>query len=166
MSVLELYRELYEHEKDSNHKMLDMLDSVPEANRSDTRFQRAVVLADHLAVCREKWLDYMGGTEQDRLAWWNETPDYAMLRSHFADIESNWTAYLAGLDEARLAGAFSFTESNGETYSLPVEVQVVQLLGHASYHRGQIALLVDQLGGETVDTDYVDWMWMKIQEKP
>jgi uncharacterized damage-inducible protein DinB len=44
---------------------------------------------------------------------------------------------------------------------VPVEVQVIQLFGHASYHRGQIALLVDQLGGEVVDTDYVDWWWAR-----
>ncbi len=31
MSLLEHYCELYEHEKDSNHKMLAMLELVPEA---------------------------------------------------------------------------------------------------------------------------------------
>jgi uncharacterized damage-inducible protein DinB len=51
-----------------------------------------------------------------------------------------------------------FSEGEGE-FSLPIEVQIVQLIGHASYHRGQVALLVDQLGGETVDTDYADWWW-------
>ncbi len=74
MSRIEHYRELYSYEKDCNPKMLAMIESVPEANRSDVRFQQAVTLA-----------------------------------------------------------------------------------GHASCHRGQIALLVDQLGGETVDTDYVYW---------
>ncbi len=54
MSLLERYRAWYEYEKDCNDKMLAMLESVPEANRSDPRFQRAVTLADHLAACREK----------------------------------------------------------------------------------------------------------------
>ena len=58
---------------------------------------------------------------------------------------------------------FEFTELNGESFRLPIEVQIVQLVGHASYHRGQIALLVDQLGGETVDTDYADWWWNNVQ---
>ncbi|MGC4045162.1 MAG: DinB family protein [Armatimonas sp.] len=42
-----------------------------------------------------------------------------------------------------------------------IEVQIVQLIGHAPYHRGQVALLVDQLGGEVVDTDYADWWWYR-----
>jgi uncharacterized damage-inducible protein DinB len=31
------------------------------------------------------------------------------------------------------------------------------VFGHAWYHRGQIAMLVKDLGGETVDTDYIFW---------
>ena len=48
MSLLERYRLWYEHEKDCNAKMLAMLESVPETNRTDARFQQAVSLADHL----------------------------------------------------------------------------------------------------------------------
>ena len=40
MSLLEQYRVLYEYEIDCNQKMLAMLESVPEASRSDARFQR------------------------------------------------------------------------------------------------------------------------------
>ena len=82
-----------------------------------------------------------------------------------AALESQWTDYLARLDEGRLAQDFTFTESNGESFSLPIEVQIVQLIGHSAYHRGQVALLVDQLGGETVDTDYADW-WYNQRERP
>ena len=159
MSLLERYRLMYEHEKDGNHKMLAMLESVPEANRRDARFQQAVTLADHLAACRENWLERMDGEGRDRAAWWDKRSDLATLRPRFAALESRWTEYLARLDEDRLAQNFEFTEGGEERFRLPIEAQVVQLFGHAFYHRGQIALLVDQLGGETVDTDYVDWYW-------
>lgn len=159
MSRLEHHRGQYEYEKDCNDKMLTMLESVPEDNRGDARFRKAVTLADHLAACREKWLDYMDGKGANDLLWWNEQCDLATLRPRIAALESLWTDYLARLDENRLARNFEFTESNGETFSLPTEVQIVQLIGHACYHRGQIALLVDQLGGEATDTDYVYWWW-------
>ena len=81
------------------------------------------------------------------------------MRPRFAALESHWTDYLTQLEEDHLAQDFEFTESNGERYRLPIEVQIVQLIGHAAYHRGQVVLLVDQLGGETVDTDYADWWW-------
>jgi len=161
MSLLERYRVLYEHEKDSNHTMLTMLESVPEASRRDARFQQAVTLAGHLAACRENWLDRMEGEERRPVAWWDAQCKLAPLRPRFTALESRWTDYLARLDEGYLVQYFEFSEGGEERFRLPAEVQIVQLFGHASYHRGQIALLVDQLGGETVETDYVDWWWAR-----
>ena len=43
--------------------------------------------------------------------------------------------------------------------------QLMQLVGHSYYHRGQIALLVDQLGGTTTDTDYFYWMVAQDRER-
>lgn len=159
MSLLERYRVLYEHEKDGNHKMLTMLESVPEAGRCEARFQQAVTLAGHLAACRENWLVRMEGKGDGEAAWWDERCDLATLRPRFTALESQWTEYLTGLEQDRLAQDFEFTEGGEERFHLPLKVQIEQLVGHAAYHRGQVALLVDQLGGETVDTDYVDWWW-------
>lgn len=159
MSLLEQYRALYEYEKDCNHKMLTMIESVPEANRGEARFQKAVTLAGHLAACRENWLDHMAGAGDHQVAWFDEACELSALRPRFAAIECRWTDYLAQLEADTLAQDFEFKEG-AESFCLPVEVQIVQLIGHAPYHRGQVALLVDQLGGETVDTDYADWWWM------
>jgi len=46
-------------------------------------------------------------------------------------------------------------------YRWSIEGQIVQLVGHAFYHRGQIAQIVDDLGGSTVDTDYLFWAYVK-----
>ncbi len=156
MSLTERYRTYYDYEKDCNEKMLAMLDSVPEASRGDARFQKVVTLAGHLAAVRENWLDHMDGSSDQQVAWFDPQCDFATLRPRFASLESRWTDYLSRLGEDQLAGEFEFAES-GQRFRLPTEVQIVQLFAHAGYHRGQIALLVDQLGGETVDTDYVYW---------
>jgi uncharacterized damage-inducible protein DinB len=174
---LEHYRVLYEYEKDCNAKMLTMLESVPQVNRDDARFRQAVILVDHLATCRERWLAYMKGEGSCHTACWNKHCDLATLRPRFTALESQWTDYLAHLtdylahlDEEQLAQDFEFTElnfefteSNGKSYRLPIEVQIIQLMGQASYDRGQVILLIDQLGGETVDTDYADW-WRVRQD--
>lgn len=161
MSLVERYRESYEHEKDCNQKMLAMIESVPQPGRSDAWFQQAVSLAGHLAACRENWLGRMDGTDREgfrQAAWFDEACDLATLGPRFAALQTRWTDYLARLEDGQLAQDFEFTEK-GQHFQLPTEVQIVQLFGHASYHRGQVALLVDQLGGETADTDYADWWW-------
>ena len=158
MSLLEHLRQSYAHEKDSDQKMLAMLHSVPDAGRGDARFSQAVSLAGHLVACRENWLDRMEGKGQHEAAWFDAACDLASLAPRFAAAEVRWTEYLARLNDDRLAQSFEFLEGDMR-FHLPLEVQIVQLGGHASYHRGQIALLVDQLGGTVTDTDYADWWW-------
>ena len=159
MSLLAHYRGLLEHEKDCNLKMLAMLESISVEQRSDAKFQRAVNIAGHLVACRENWLDYMNGNGTKLSSWFEDSCDYTLLAGRYASSEAAWEAYLAGLDDVTFAQDFEFAVSETERFSFPVEIQVVQLAGHAWYHRGQVALLVDQLGGVTVDTDYADWWW-------
>lgn len=154
MSKIDIYCDLYEYEKDCNSKMLAMIESVPESNQPDERFQQAVTLAAHLAFCREYWLNLIQGNDTQQGKYFDKTADLASLRPRFASLEAQWTEYLASLDETELAREFelAFGEYRMDWY---VEGQILQLLCHAPYHRGQVALLVDQLNGETVDTDYL-----------
>jgi uncharacterized damage-inducible protein DinB len=103
----------------------------------------------------------MDGTGNNRVPWIDEKCDLATLRPRFAAIESKWTDYLSRLEEDDLPRNFDLREGE-EVYSYPKGIQIFQLIGHAFYHRGQIALLVDQLGGEVIDTDYVDWALMRL----
>jgi uncharacterized damage-inducible protein DinB len=165
MSLLKHYRLMYEYEKDCDRKMIAMLESVPATNRDDARFQRAVSLAYHIAAGRENWLDFMDGEGHNQIPWNDPNCELAALPPRFAELESQWTGYFARIDENTLTGEFEFQLPGEGRFRLPIEVQIVQLIGHASYHRGQVALLVDQLGGETVDTDYADWWWFNCKDK-
>lgn len=156
MSLIERYRTLYAHEIDADAKLLAMIASVPAERRDDPGFQRAVNLAAHLAACRQNWLGFLTDDGAALSAWFEEAADFACLTERFARVHAAWSAYLASLDDDALVQDFEFTEM-GQRFRWNVEGQVLQLAGHGHYHRGQIALLVDQLGGETVDTDYVDW---------
>jgi uncharacterized damage-inducible protein DinB len=155
--LVERFRKWYEHEKAANQAMLNMLGSVPVERRTDPAFAKAVDLAAHLALCRENWLNRMDsdGSEVDH--WFETEADFESLPQRFANIERFWTLYLHRLSDDDLARSFEFAGTDGAEYSLEVEVQLTQMVGHAFYHRGQVAMLVDSLGGETVDTDYLFW---------
>jgi uncharacterized damage-inducible protein DinB len=165
MSSIAKYRRWFEHERDCNRKMLGMLDTVPVAQRGDPRFDQALVLAAHLAACRENWLDRMTSAGTDQTAWWPEAESLKELQARFAKIEDRWINYLAELTDERLDLDFEFPTSAGQRYRWSIEGQIVQLVGHAFYHRGQIAMLVDQLGGTCEDTDYLYWEFQQQPER-
>lgn len=68
---------------------------------------------------------------------------------------------MRSLSEEALSKDFEFPASDGKRYRWSIEGQIVQLVGHAFYHRGQIVLLVDELGGKTEDTDYLFWAYKR-----
>ncbi len=157
MSMIERYRKFFEYEKDCNQKMLAMIDSVPKDERSDPKFRGAVTLAHHIVAGRENWLERMTIDKPQMVEWWDENCDFATLPARFAAMEAKWDDYFAFLDDEKLSENFEFTTWDGREFPNPIEAQIVQLSFHAVYHRGQIAMLVDRLGGVTVDTDYAFW---------
>ncbi len=159
MSVISRYRHWYQHEQDCNAKLLTMLRSVPTEAQKDPRYQRAVDLAAHLAACRENWLDRMTAGGNRQTEWFPAGTSLDSLDARFAAIEKAWANYLKSLSEQDLSHDFDYIRADGVPMHWSIEGQIAQLLGHAFYHRGQIAMIVDDLGGEHVDTDYLFWMF-------
>ena len=52
---------------------------------------------------------------------------------------------------------FEWQFPDGRRFRWDVEGVLTQTFGHAWYHRGQIATIVNGLGGKPVDTDYIYW---------
>jgi uncharacterized damage-inducible protein DinB len=155
MSPTDLYADLFAHEKAATAQMLGMLHSVPPEARSDPRYGQAVDIAHHVAACRENWLDRITGAGLLQVEWWARGCDPSALGARFAAVEARWEEFF------RLGGELdrdvTFPLQDGRRFCWNVEGQLRSLAGHANYHRGQVALLVDQLGGQTVDTDYLFW---------
>jgi uncharacterized damage-inducible protein DinB len=154
--LIERFRTWYDHERDCNVKILQMLDSVPIDRRDDPAWQRALELMSHLLSARRNWLDRVrsGRNQGDWVIKGVTLTDLHALRSA---VESEWTAFLDDLDDEELTRDFTWKWQDGNAYGWPLEEMLAQVHGHAWYHRGQIVLLVDSLGGETVDTDFIFW---------
>jgi uncharacterized damage-inducible protein DinB len=152
-----LFQSWFEQESDSNAKMLAMLESVPENRREAPEYRRAVNLAGHLVACRNNWLLRMRAESPEQEEWWPNIDSINDLRTWNEGMEGRWREYLRNIDEHELSRDFEFVLGDGRRVRWNICGQIMQLVGHSFYHRGQIAMLVDSLGGVTVDTDYLYW---------
>ena len=164
-SLTDRFRRWYEYERDCNAKSLAMLESVPANRRDSPGFQRAVGRMAHLVAARRRWLS--------RLGHWQDPPttpfpqaSLAELPTMVADTEAAWVAYLSKLDDRDLAREFEWQLPDGRRFRWTIEGILTQTFGHAWYHRGQIAQLVAELGGQAVDTDYIFWCKLSPIETP
>ena len=155
-TLADRFRRWYEYERDCNAKSLAMLESVPPERRGAAEFQKAVDRLAHLVAARRRWL-YRLGHLSEAPALFPKGNALADLPALVANTETAWVTYLERLDDAELARTLEWEALDGRRYRWDVEGILTQVFGHAWYHRGQIAQLVAQLGGQAVDTDYILW---------
>ena len=150
------FRRWYEHERDSYAKAFAMLASVPEPRRSEADYEHVVDCFAHIDAARQRWLH--------RLGHWPASPAIrphgtalAALTDQLAKTEQAWIEYLSKLGDADLSRTVEWTVDDGKCYRWDVEGILTQMNGHGWYHFGQIAQLVDRLGGQSIQTDYIFW---------
>jgi uncharacterized damage-inducible protein DinB len=153
-TMIERFRRWYEHERDSNAKCLAMLASVPEEKRSQPFYQKAIDKMAHLVAARHRWLFRLGVLSTQPEIFPKETK-LSDLPALVESVEHAWVNYLNTLDDAKLAQKFEYNTPDGKRMRWDLESLLTQTNGHAWYHRGQIAMLVAELGGKAVDTDYI-----------
>lgn len=74
--------------------------------------------------------------------------------------------YLEQVDATALAAVVEFpwadqlVEWFGELRSATMEETALQVAMHTSHHRGQLAMMIRQHGGEPPLVDFIAWIWM------
>ena len=146
---------MFHYEIDCNRKVLEMLESVPVEQRKDPLFQRAIAIVDHVVVSRDNWLKWEFNEGKDMDPWYDPNASLEALKNKTSVMHEKWLQYLEDLDEAGLIRSIIVGLRNDEPAEWDAKGQILQFVGHAHYHRGQVALIVDMLGGKVLDTDYL-----------
>ena len=75
------------------------------------------------------------------------------------------SAFAAGVDEARLASTQQYPWAEliekqfGVVRSTTMSESAWQVFAHSTYHRGQIATRIREIGGEPPTVDFLAWVW-------
>lgn len=92
-------------------------------------------------------------------------PYFAAAFTHVGTIWECWQGvsgelrrHLAGLDDAALAAPLVYRTKSGREVVLSVHQTVVHLVSQASYHRGQLTVLLHGLGVRGVHTDFTSYL--------
>jgi uncharacterized damage-inducible protein DinB len=80
-------------------------------------------------------------------------PDLASLRRAWQDHQEAYECFMRGLTQTDLDAPRTL---DATLYTLGELVQ--HALNHSTYHRGQVALLIRQLGNQPAHTDYHDFL--------
>ena len=165
--VAERFRRWFDYEKGAHADVLEALEAVPEERRGAPEYRKSLGWLEHIAAARGLWLFRMGIAESGPTTFDELFPQATGLETARAALErmhEAWDDYLARVDDAELARVFRYRATEGDLYENAVEDLLVQLHGHSSYHRGQIASAMRAMGAEPAATDYVFWARRPAEE--
>jgi uncharacterized damage-inducible protein DinB len=151
-------RRLYDYNDWANARVLEVVSPLVKADwlkdlgNSFPSIRDTVV---HILEAERLWLTRWQGHSPTELWSGREFPDVASVRREWADLERDRAAFLAALSDARLKAPLAYRNTKGEPFEHSLWEQMVHLVNHSTYHRGQVTTMLRQLGARPVALDFV-----------
>ena len=120
----------------------------------------------HLVGAEKIWLSRWIGKSETSLLPEKEVPSLAALKEIWEDVASRTAKFVARLDDEKLLSTFNFTTSQGKTLTHVYQHALQHLVNHSTYHRGQIAALMRQVGAQPIGTDLITFYRLTAQPVP
>lgn len=149
-------RELYHYNRWANHRILAAAGKLagdafirPMGNS----FSSVRNTLAHILGAEWIWLERWQGRFPTALLDAGGFPSVRSLESRWKTVEQDQDRFIQALAEQRLKEDLSYLNREGRRFSYPLWQQMVHVVNHSSYHRGQVTTLLRQLGAEAVSTD-------------
>ena len=108
----------------------------------------------HLLAAPFIWLNRIKGFPKSEVKLW-ETQDLDILQQMADDGAGIWLDFI--VNTKSFDRDLSYTNYVGSPFVTNVEQIMIHLVNHSSYHRGQVALRIRQIGLQPVNTDYITY---------
>ena len=153
-------RYLFTFNKWANQRTLASLDVLAEEQFTRDLASSFSSISDtvgHLGGAEWAWLQRWLGTSPTALPEWAKGSSLVQLQARFEDIDAERSAFLNRLADADVDRPIAYASLNGTRYVQPLGPQFQHVVNHSTYHRGQIATMLRQLGFKPTDTDLITY---------
>lgn len=109
----------------------------------------------HIMAGEKIWVARWKGESPRSLLDPKEFPTFDSLRERWTEVERELDEFAQSVTDERLEEVVAYTNTRGELWSYPLGQMMQHVVNHSSYHRGQAATLLRQLGAKAPATDYL-----------
>jgi len=107
----------------------------------------------HIVWAEWIWLQRWKGVSPTLVFAPADFPDVASLRERLQTVVVERSAFLGDLPAERLLRPLEYRNLKGEVWRYPLWQQLSHVVNHSTYHRGQVATMLRQLGATPAPTD-------------
>jgi uncharacterized damage-inducible protein DinB len=149
---------LFDYCEWANHKFLDAVAALDvDSYGRDLKGSHGGVRGTlvHTYGAEWVWLERFNGRSPTAMAGEAEVAELRGLRERWAALEAERRAWLASLPADAVSRVVEYRSFKGESFRSALWPLVQHVANHGSYHRGQVAVFLRQLGVKPPTTDLV-----------
>lgn len=152
---------LYKYNRWANATVLDAVSKLTPVQFSrDLQSSHSSVrdTLAHILAAEWIWLERWKGLSPNALLIPTEFPTVESLATRWAKVEEDYAEFISGITDESLATVITYTNTKGEQWAYPLGRMIQHVMNHSTYHRGQVATLLRQLGAEVNPVDLLVFM--------
>jgi uncharacterized damage-inducible protein DinB len=147
---------LYEYNRWANARVFEAVSKLTEdqfAKDLGSSFASIRGTLTHIVWGEWCWLERWKGISPKSA--WNpaDFPGAKALERRWAEVERDQAKFVGALDRKQLDAVVSYVNLRGERWAYPLWQQMVHVVNHSTYHRGQVTTMLRQVGAKPVATD-------------
>ncbi|HKA37481.1 MAG TPA: DinB family protein [Thermoanaerobaculia bacterium] len=152
------FSKLFAYNRWANARTLDPVSKLTEEEFTRTlggSFPSVRETLAHIYAAEWIWLERWLGRSPRSLPTSQEVPTFETLKEKWGAVESGCREFVEGPAGGRLHEVIRYVNTKGETWEYPLSELLVHVANHSTYHRGQVATMLRQLGKTPLSTDYL-----------
>ena len=151
-------QQLYQYNKWANARVLRSV--APLSTEELTRqlggsFPSVRDTLVHIMAADWIWLRRWKGVSPRALFDAAEFPDLDAVKTKWSEIETEQMDFVDRTTDESLKEIITYVNTRNQTWQYPLGRLMQHLINHSSYHRGQIANFLRQLGAQPAATDFL-----------
>ncbi|SRR5258706_8835496 len=142
------FLKLYQYNAWANHRVLKCLHDQAVSH------EKIISLMGHVAAAETLWLHRVKGLPKPDVKLW---ASYSLsdLSAMLENVDAQWLEFVGSTEN--FDRELNYTNYTGDPFINNVEMIMVHVANHGSYHRAQVAMLLRQNGFEPVNTDFITY---------
>jgi uncharacterized damage-inducible protein DinB len=142
------FLKLYQYNAWANKRVLSTL------QRQQIRDEKILSLMGHVVAAQFLWLHRIKGLPPPDVKLWGEY-SLEQLSTLAEKAGKEWLEFVESTEN--FDRQMTYKNYVGDPYTNNVEMIMIHLVNHSSYHRAQIAMLLRQKGFEPINTDFITY---------
>ena len=142
------FLKLYQYNAWANNRVINCL------SRQNVADEKILNIMGHIVAAQFLWLHRIKGLPPANVKLWGEY-SLSQVTTMADEAGKLWLEFVESTENFNRE--LTYNNYLGEPYINNVEMIMIHLVNHSSYHRAQIALLLRQKGYEPINTDFITY---------